>query len=155
MSDIQKVVKLIEDPINGPYEGEDFYIDDDGVIQITDNNTKLAAIITRRVNQSGKFNQKLVKIGQKGDCILLDFDHLTDANPIHVDNIGFDRKTLAEIKQDDQGICYVYMNGRRYNKTFKSLAVAKSFINKTDKILKQTADSLMNDNSEDVDIYED
>lgn len=154
MSDIQRVVKLIEDPFNGPYEGEDFSLNENGFIEVPVDNVKLAAIITRRVNQSGKFNQKLVKIGQKGDCILLDFDHLTDANPIHVDNIGFDRKTLAEIKQDDQGICYVYINGRRSNKTFKSVAVAKSFISKTDKILKQTADSLMN-NNEDVDIYAD
>lgn len=155
MSDIQKVIKLIEDPINGPYDGEDFYIDDDGVIQIVDNNIKLAANITRKINQSGKFNQKLVKIGQKGDCILLDFDKLTDADPVYKDNIGFEKRTSAEIKQDENGICYVYINGKRSNKTFKSLAVAKSFINKTDKILKQTADSLMNDNSEDVDIYED
>ena len=154
MSDILKVVKLVEDPFNGPYEGEDFYVDDDGIIQITDNNTKLAATITRKVNQSGKFKQKLVRIGQKGDCILLDFDHLTDIDAIHSENIGFDRKTLAEIKQDTQGLCYVYINGRRSNKIFKSLSVAKSFVKRTDKDLKQTADSLMN-NNDDVDVYED
>ena len=48
----EKLNDMIADPFDGPFEGEDFWVDSDGVIQVSDNNVRLAGIIMRKVNQS-------------------------------------------------------------------------------------------------------
>ena len=55
----EKLTKIITDPIIGPFEGEDFWIDDNGTIQVAENNVKMAATIMRKTNASGKFKQRL------------------------------------------------------------------------------------------------
>ena len=84
-----QLLDIISDPITGPFEGEDYWIDDSGVIQVAENNVRLAAIIMRKANLSGKFDKKLVKIGAQGDSILLGFDSLTDTAPVYSAKIGY------------------------------------------------------------------
>ena len=55
MADYQLLLDLVSDPISGPFEGEDFWIDPDGTIQIAENNVKIAALLMRKVNTSGSF----------------------------------------------------------------------------------------------------
>ena len=129
----EKLNKLIADPFNGPFEGEDYWIDDTGVIQVAENNVRLAAIIMRKANLSGKFDKKLVKIGAQGDSILLGFDSLTDALPVYSAKIGFKGDMFAEVKKDESGKFCLYINGKRGNKMFAKLSAVKSAIKKLDR----------------------
>jgi hypothetical protein len=129
----EKLNDIIADPFNGPFEGEDYWIDDTGVIQVAENNVRLAAIIMRKANLSGKFDKKLVKIGAQGDSILLGFDSLTDALPIYSAKIGFKGDMFAEVKKDESGKFCLYINGKRGNKMFAKLSAVKSAIKKLDK----------------------
>ena len=131
--------EIIGDPIEGPFEGEDYWIDDDGTIQIAENNAILAGTILRKTNNSGRFTTKLVKIGQRGDSILLGFDTLLDAAPVYKTNIGYMRDTLAEIKKDDAGKFCLYLNKKRATRMFSKLTAAKSFLKKLDKELQNDA----------------
>lgn len=135
MNEIQMLVDLINDPIDGPYEGEDFSIDDDGNIQVSDNNVRLAAIIMRKANSSGTFTEKLVKLGQKGDSILLGFDTLLRSNAIFTTKIGYMGSVVAEIKKDADGKCCVYLNNKRSTRMFNKITGAKTFIKDQDKEL--------------------
>jgi hypothetical protein len=132
----EKLTKIISDPINGPFEGEDFWIDDNGTIQIAENNVKLAAIIMRKTNSSGKFKQRLVKVGAQGDSILLGFDTLGDAEPVYTAKIGFKGDMLAEVKEDQSGKFCLYINGKRGAKMFNKLSSVKSALKKLDKDLR-------------------
>ena len=127
---------IIGDPINGPYEGEDYWIDEDGTIQIAENNAILAGTILRKANNSGQFDVKLVKIGQRGDSIILGFDTLLDADPVYKTNIGFMRDTLAEIKKDTAGKFCLYLNKKRATRMFTKLTAAKTFLKKLDRELQ-------------------
>ena len=69
MTDYQQLLDIISDPITGPYEGEDFCVDEQGYIQVYDNNPKVAAMIMRKTNTSGLFPINLVKVAHKGDTI--------------------------------------------------------------------------------------
>lgn len=129
----EKLNKLIADPYMGPFEGEDYWIDDSGVIQVAENNVRLAAIIMRKANLSGKFDKKLVKIGSQGDSILLGFDSLTDTAPIYTVKIGFKGDMLAEVRADASGKFCLYVNGKRGNKMFAKLSLVKSAIKKLDR----------------------
>ena len=140
MADYQLLLDLVSDPISGPFEGEDFWIDPDGTIQIAENNVKIAALLMRKVNTSGNFTQNLVKIGQRGDSILLGFDTLLDVDPVHFAKIGFKGDTLAEVKQDINGKFCVYVNGKRLARMFAKLTQAKQMIKKLDKDLQSAAD---------------
>lgn len=128
--------EIIGDPINGPYEGEDYWIDEDGTIQIAENNAILAGTILRKANNSGKFDVKLVKIGQRGDSIILGFDTLLDAEPVYVADIGYMRDTHAEVKKDLAGKFCLYLNKKRATRMFNKLASAKSYLKKLDKDLQ-------------------
>jgi hypothetical protein len=140
MANYQLLLDLVSDPISGPFEGEDFWIDPDGTIQIAENNVKIAALLMRKVNTSGSFTQNLVKIGQRGDSILLGFDTLLDVDPVHSAKIGFKSDTLAEVKRDINGRFCVYVNGKRLARMFAKLTQAKQMIKKLDKDLQSAAD---------------
>jgi hypothetical protein len=129
----EKLNDIIADPFNGPFEGEDYWIDDSGVIQVAENNVRLAAIIMRKANLSGEFDKKLVKIGAQGDSILLGFDTLTDALPVYTAKIGFKGDMLAEVRADESGKFCLYINGKRGNKMFAKLSAVKSAIKKLDR----------------------
>jgi len=131
--------EIISDPILGPYEGEDYWIDEDGTIQIAENNAILAGTILRKTNNSGQFEVKLVKIGQRGDSIILGFDTLLDAEPMYVADIGYMRDTLAEVKKDLAGKFCLYINKKRATRMFTKLSAAKSFLKKLDKELQNQA----------------
>jgi hypothetical protein len=130
---------IIGDPINGPYEGEDYWIDEDGTIQVAENNAILAGTILRKANNSGQFTVKLVKIGQRGDSIILGFDTLLDADPVYKTNIGFMRDTLAEVKKDNAGKFCLYLNKKRATRMFTKLTAAKTYLKKLDKDLQNEA----------------
>lgn len=137
MSQVAEVLnEVIGDPIMGPFEGEDYWIDDDDTIQVAENNVVLAATILRKTNNSGKFTTKLVKIGQRGDSILLGFDTLLDVDPVYAANIGFKGDTLAEVKKDLAGKFCLYLNKKRATRMFTKLASAKSFLKKLDRELQ-------------------
>jgi hypothetical protein len=129
----QQLTNIITDPFNGPFEGEDYWIDDTGIIQVAENNVRLAAIIMRKANLSGKFDKKLVKIGAQGDSILLGFDTLTDTAPVYSAKIGYKGDMLAEVRADESGKFCLYINGKRGNKMFAKLSVVKSAIKKLDR----------------------
>jgi hypothetical protein len=127
--------EIISDPINGPYEGEDYWIDEDGTIQVAENNVRLAAMIMRQVNNSEIFNTKLVKVGLKGDSILLGFDTIADVEPIYTAKIGYKRDTLAEVKKDLTGKFCVYLNKKRAARMFSKLSSVKAYLKKLDQEL--------------------
>ena len=129
----EKLNHIIADPFTGPFEGEDYWIDDSGVIQVAENNVRLAAIIMRKANLSGEFDKKLVKIGAQGDSILLGFDSLTDTAPIYTVKIGFKGDMLAEVREDASAKFCLYINGKRGNKMYAKLSVVKSAIKKLDR----------------------
>lgn len=129
---IEKVVNLIEDPINGPFYGEDFCIDDDGYIQI--NSIKTAALIMRKVNQSNQFDKKLVKIMQVGDVTVLGFDLLTESESVYTTEIG-PEKNKVEVKQSENQKFCVYINGKRSNRLFSKITVVKKYLRQLDKEL--------------------
>ena len=129
----EKLNKIIADPFNGPFEGEDYWIDDTGIIQVAENNVRLAAIILRKTNLSGKFDKKLVKIGAQGDSILLGFDSLTDTPSVYTAKIGYKGDMFAEVKKDDTGKFCLYINGKRGNKMFAKLSAVKSAVKKLDR----------------------
>jgi len=129
----EKLTKIITDPIIGPFEGEDFWIDDNGTIQVAENNVKMAATIMRKTNASGKFKQRLVKIGHSGDSILLGFDNLTEVKPIYTAKIGFKGDMLAEVKEDADGKFCLYINGKRGARMFSKLSAVKAALKKLDR----------------------
>lgn len=139
MNSLERLSDIISDPINGPYEGEDFWIDNDGTIQVAENNVVLAATIMRKANNSGEFDVRLVKVGHRGDSILLGFDTLLDVDPVYTAKIGFKRDTLAEIKKDQAGKFCLYLNKKRNARLFNKLNTVKSFIKKLDRDLQDTA----------------
>ena len=130
---------IISDPILGPFEGEDYWIDQDDTIQIAENNVMLAGTILRKANNSGQFDVKLVKIGQRGDSIILGFDTLLDTDPVYKTQIGYMRDTLAEVKKDTTGKFCLYLNKKRATRMFTKLTAAKTFLKKLDKELKNEA----------------
>jgi len=132
MTHTELLNEIIGDPIVGPFEGEDYWIDADGTIQVSDNNVILAATIMRKTNNSGQFDVKLVKIGHRGDSIILGFDTLLDAEPVYTTNIGYNKNTLAEVKATEDSSFCVYLNKKRSTRVFKKLHSAKTFLKKLD-----------------------
>lgn len=139
MTNIETLREIISDPFFGPFEGEDYWIDGEGIIQVPDNNVVLAATILRKANNSGEFTTKLVKIGQRGDSILLGFDTLLDVDPVYTIKIGFKGDTLAEIKKDTAGKFCLYLNKKRATRMFSKLVAAKSYLKKLDRDLLNEA----------------
>jgi len=129
----QKLTNIISDPFNGPFEGEDFWVDADGTIQVAENNVRVAAMIMRKTNSSGEFPQRLVKIGVQGDSILLGFDTLSDTEPVYTAKIGFKGDMLAEVKTDTNGKFCLYINGKRGARMFNKLSAVKATLKKLDR----------------------
>lgn len=124
--------EIIGDSVDGPYEGEDYWIEEDCTIQVAENNVVLAATILRKTNNSGLFESRLVKLGQKGDSILLGFDTLEDVPSVYTANIGYKRDTVAEVKKDKAGKFCIYINNKRSTRMFGKLPAAKAYLNKLD-----------------------
>jgi hypothetical protein len=137
MNQLDQLLEIISDPFDGPEEGVDFWVDEQGYIQV--NEVYTAALIMRKANISKLFDKKLVKVGQRGDSILLGFDTLLDVTSVYTANIGFKNDTLAEVKQDTDGKFCLYLNKKRHPRLFKKLASAKSFLKKLDKELQFTS----------------
>jgi hypothetical protein len=135
----EKLNKMIADPFEGPYEGEDFWVDDLGVIQVAENNVRLAGTILRKVNLSGKFDKKLVRIGTKGDSIMLAFDSLGSTAPVYTAKIGFKGDILTQVRESEQGEFFLYINGKRNAKVFSKMSTIKTAINKLDKEMQAAA----------------
>lgn len=132
MTVAEAISNLVGDPINGPYEGEDYWIDDNGSIQVNNNDVRLAATIMRKINASNLFETKLVKTGQRGDSILLGFDTLLDAEANYTTRIGFNNETLAEVKKDTAGKFCLYLNNKRATRMFAKMAGAKAYLKTLD-----------------------
>lgn len=137
MANLEQLLEVITDPYDGREEGVDFWVDEEGLIQVQD--VRTAALIMRKANISAMFSDKLVKVGQKGDNILLGFDTLLNATPVYVAHIGYKRDTLAEVKKDEEGKFCLYLNKKRATRMFKKLTSAKTFLKKLDKELQQDA----------------
>ena len=135
----EQLTDIISDPFNGPFEGEDFWVDGNGTIQVAENNVKLAATIMRKANLSGKFPQRLVKIGAHGDSILLGFDTLSDADPVYTAKIGFKGDMLAEVRADTSGKFCFYINGKRGARMFSKLSAVKSALKKLDREMQSVS----------------
>ena len=133
----QHMINLISDPLDGPFEGEDFLIDNQGLIQVTGNNIKTAALIMRKVNTSSIFPKRLIKMGCSGDSILLGFDTLSDSESVYSDNIGPKADTNMQVRRDEAGKFFVYVNNKRSTKQFKSMTAVKKFVRKLDQELRQ------------------
>lgn len=136
MAQLDKLLDVITDPYAGREEGVDFWVDENGYIQTQD--VRTAALIMRTANNSGEFEQNLVKVSQKGDSVLLGFDTLLDAEPVYKTKIGLSKDISVEVKRDELGKFCVYMNGKRLARMFNKLASAKRFIKATDKDLQET-----------------
>ena len=135
-----QLLEVISDPFNGPYEGEDFCIDEHGHIQVQEPRT--AALIMRKANSSQMFDQNLVKIGNKGGSIILGFDDLFSADPVFVSQIGYQKSVLAEVKADANGKFCIYLDGKRSARMFAKLASAKTFIKRLDRDLQTVGNTV-------------
>lgn len=137
MATLEQLLEVISDPYNGREEGVDFWVDEEGYIQAQDIRT--AALLMREANTSGQFTQNLVKVGQKGDSILLGFDTLLDADAVYKTKIGTNSDILAEVKRDDNDKFCVYLNKKRSARMFTKLASAKRFVKSLDKDLQSVS----------------
>jgi len=147
MQNLEQLLEVISDPYSGREEGVDFWIDEDGYIQTQD--VRTAALIMRTANMSGEFTQNLVKVGQKGDSILLGFDTLLDAKAVFMDKIGVNKDILAEVKRDENDKFCVYLNRKRSARMFNKLTSAKKFVKSLDKDLQETVKTASYDEYDD------
>ena len=137
-----QLLDIVSDPIDGPFEGEDFCIDEQGYIQVYNNNPKIAAQIMRKANISGLFSVNLVKVAHKGDSIILGFDNVSSAEPVFANQIGYQKSVLAEVKVGEDGKFCIYLDKRRSARTFAKLAGAKTFVKRLDKDLQSVGETV-------------
>ena len=142
MTENSQLLDIISDPISGPFEGEDFCIDEQGYIQVYDSNPKIAAMIMRKANTSGLFDKNLVKIAHKGDAIILGFDTASGLEPIFANQIGYQKSVLAEVKVGADGKFCIYLDKKRSARTFNKLASAKTFVKRLDRDLQSTGETI-------------
>lgn len=142
MTQNSQLLAIISDPITGPFEGEDFCVDEQGYIQVYDSNPKVAAMIMRKANTSGLFPVNLVKVAHKGDAIILGFDNLSTAEPVFTNQIGYQKSVLAEVKVSEDGKFCIYLDKRRSARTFTKLASAKTFVKRLDKDLQTVGETV-------------
>jgi len=133
----QELIAFISSTVDGPVEGSDYYIDDDGLINVDIENVGVAGSIIRQVNQSKLYSEKMVRITVSGDTIILGFDTIRAMPSVYTLTIGKNKDTLAEVKEDGTGKFCFYLNDRRNTRTFRKLATAKRFIKDMDKELKK------------------
>ena len=142
MTQNSQLLEIISDPFLGPFEGEDFCVDEQGFIQVYDSNPKMAALIMRKANTSGLFPVNLVKVAQKGDSIILGFDTLIATSPVFKSQIGYQKGVLAEVKVDANGKFCVYLDNKRSARLYAKLASAKTFIKRLDKDLQSVGETV-------------
>ena len=147
MKNLEQLLEVISDPYNGREEGVDFWVDEEGYIQAQD--VRTAALLMREANTSGVFTQNLVKVGQKGDSILLGFDNLIDADAVYKTKIGPNNDILAEVKRDNNSKFCVYLNKKRSARMFTKLTSAKRFVKSLDKDLQSVSAVSTYDNLDD------
>ncbi len=133
MVQLEKLLEVITDPYEGREEGIDFWVDESGYIQVQDIRT--AALIMRTANLSGEFAENLVKVGQKGDSVLLGFDTLLNIAPVYETKIGPNKDITIEVKRDSNEKFCVYLNRKRSARMFTKLTSAKRYIKGLDKDL--------------------
>lgn len=126
-----------------------FHVDDDQVL-VHDNNIRAAGMITNKLNNSKLFDTQLVKLGKRGDTIILGFDSMADAESIHADVIG-PEFTAVEVKRDSDKRCLLYVDHHRYARTFASLAAARRYI---DQLEQQLTNQLVVEADEDYEYEE-
>ena len=142
MTENSQLLDIISDPILGPFEGEDFCVDEQGYIQVYNNDPKIAAMIMRKANISGMFKKNLVKIAHKGDAIILGFDTASGQEPIFADQIGYQKAVLAEVKVGADGKFCIYLDKKRSARTFSKLTSAKTFVKRLDKDLQSVGETV-------------
>lgn len=142
MTENSQLLDIISDPILGPFEGEDFCVDEQGYIQVYNNDPKIAAMIMRKANISGMFEKNLVKIAHKGDAIILGFDTASGQEPIFADQIGYQKAVLAEVKVGADGKFCIYLDKKRSARTFNKLTSAKTFVKRLDKDLQSVGETV-------------
>ena len=132
----EQLTTLISDPFDGPFEGADYYVEND-ILHVVENNVRLAGVIAHTVNHSGLFEKKLVRLGVCGDTIMLGFDSLGNAGSVFTTKIGKTKDILVEVKAtEDNRFCF-YLNKHRSGKQFKTLISTKRYLTKLDKELKR------------------
>ena len=123
----EKLVKVISpDPFTGPFESEDYIIEENGTISVLDNSVTMAGKICYKVNRSNKFDYKLVRFGSSGDVIVLGFDKVGNKEPVFESKLGRRKNISVEIREHDN-IFYIYIDGQRRSKTFEKLSTAKGY----------------------------
>lgn len=142
MTQNSQLLDIVSDPIDGPFEGEDFCVDEQGYIQVYDNDPKVAALIMRKANNSGLFPVNLVKVAHKGDTIILGFDNVSSTAPVFANQIGYQKGVLAEVKVGEDGKFCIYLDKRRSARVFAKLASAKTFIKRLDRDLQSTGETI-------------
>ena len=142
MTQNSQLLDIISDPILGPFEGEDFCVDEQGYIQVYDSDPKTAALIMRKANTSGLFPVNLVKVAHKGDSIILGFDNIAGTEPVFANQIGYQKAVLAEVKVGEDGKFCIYLDKRRSARTFTKLASAKTFVKRLDKDLQTVGETV-------------
>lgn len=140
MANLEQLLAVISDPYDNREEGVDFWVDEQGLIQTHD--VRTAALLMRKANTSGEFDQNLVKIGQKGDSIILGFDTVVGTDPVFASQIGYQKSMLAEVKIDSDGKFCVYLDGKRSARMFAKLASAKTFVKRLDKDLQTVGNTV-------------
>lgn len=146
MTQITDILSKTFCPIDGPFEGEDYHVDEEGYIVVDDPLT--AGRICRIVNKK-IIDKKLIKLGTKGGAVILGFDELRDVNPVYSDSVGDDRDIKVNVKQGLNGIHFVYVDGRRMPKSYKTLGLAKAYVKKLDRDLKALSNVAGFDDSDD------
>lgn len=114
---------------------EDTFRIEDQHVLVHDNNIRAAGMIAHKLNNSKLFDKQLVKLGKRGDCIIMGFDTMADAESVYANTIGPDGTTEVEVKRDTNNQCLLYVDGHRYTRTFPSLAAVKRYIDQLDKQL--------------------
>ena len=152
--DRQRLTEIISDPFDGPFDGIDYFIDDDDTIYVIESSPAMAGLIAHRVNKSGAFPQKLIRLGLKGGGVVLGFDTLAESSPIFTIKIGYGKDILAEVKETEDGKFCFYLNKRRSSKMFKTLLTTKRYLKKLDREMVREYLGLKDDDYQD-DIEED
>ena len=134
MSNVVDILNILN-PYEDPQEGIDFFVDGNQII-VPERNVKVAAKILRLVNQSKQFDQDLVNMGISGDSISLAFDNVQNSVSLHMALIGDNASIRAEVKSNNHEF-FVYIDGKRKSKIFKTLASAKRYVKSLDRQLKE------------------
>lgn len=135
-SEVTEIAALVNsyvgDPVAGPYEGEDYWFEED-MVYVT--SIPVAAKIMQVVNESGKFDRKLVKFRKAGDVTMLGFDTTQDQEPVFTRKLGLNRDVVAEVKVSEIGRFCIFLNGKRETVQHRTMTAAKRYLTQTNQRL--------------------